>query len=357
LALSESVSLKRMLNCDIVVIGASAGGVDALTRLVKALPSDLPAALFVTVHFPAYEVSVLPSILTRAGSLPAKHPQDTEVIERGQIYVAPPDYHLLVQQNYICLSRGPRENGHRPAINTLFRSASQAYRERVVGVMLSGALDDGTAGLAVIKSRGGLAIVQDPNEALFDGMPRSAIENVAVDHILTLTDIASLLIEKANNPIEEEETMPDNIETEAEIVAQDKAALERGERPGTPAPLTCPDCGGVLWELHNSNLIRFRCHVGHVYSADTLLAEQSDDVERALWSAVRALEEKAALARRMATQAQQQNRFLSKAQFNERAQESAHHAALIREVIYQQSEFRERNNGKNLTQERSPDRD
>lgn len=322
---------------NIIVIGASAGGVETLTRLVKGLPSDLPAAIFVVVHFPSFSISVLPRILTRAGSLPARHPEDKEAIELGKIYTAPPNYHLIVQRDHIRLSRDPRENGYRPAIDTLFRSAAKAYGRRVVGVILSGALDDGTAGLRIIKERGGVSVVQDPQEALFDGMPRSAIANVTVDYILRLTDIASILNEMAHDRLEEEETVPDEIDREAEIVMQDKAMLERGERPGNPAPLTCPDCGGVLWELREGNLIRFRCHVGHAYSSDSLLEEQSDEVEKALWSAVRSLEEKAALARRMAVQAHQQNRFISEAQFRERADEAEQQSALVRRLILQQN--------------------
>lgn len=329
-----------MLKRDIVVIGASAGGVETLSRLVKLLPSDLPATLFVAVHFPSFSTSVLPKILSRSGSLPAMHPEDGQEFQPGKIYIAPPDYHLLVWPDRIRLSRGPRENGHRPAIDALFRSAARSCGRRVVGVILSGTLDDGTAGLAVIKSLGGTAIVQEPEEALFDGMPRSAIENVAVDYILKLTDITSVLVEITHSSVKEEDIVSGEIDKEALIVAQDKAKLERGERPGNPAPLTCPDCGGVLWELRNDKLIRFRCHVGHVYSSDSLVAQQSDEVEKALWSAVRTLEEKAALARRMAVQANQQNRFMSEAQFRKRADEAERHATLVRQVILQQNESR-----------------
>ncbi|MCA1994081.1 MAG: chemotaxis protein CheB [Coleofasciculus sp. S288] len=346
-----------MSNRDIIVIGASAGGVEALSQLVKLLPSDLPAALFVVVHFPSFGISVLPQILSRAGSLPAVHPQDGEAIVPGKIYIAPPGYHLLVQPNHVRLSREPRENGLRPAIDTLFRSAARAYGRRVMGVILTGTLDDGTAGLAAIKARGGVSVVQDPEEALFEGMPRSAIENVAVDHILKLADIALILNEMSHEPVEVRETVSGEIDREAEIVFQDKAALERGERPGNPSPLTCPDCGGVLWELQDDDLIRFRCHVGHVYSSNSLLAEQSDSVEVALWSAVRTLEEKAALARRMAVQARQQNRLMSEAQFRKRAEEAEQHSALVRQVILQQNENKLRNAIENMEEERSPNSD
>jgi two-component system, chemotaxis family, protein-glutamate methylesterase/glutaminase len=327
-----------MPNRDIIVIGTSAGGVEALTQLVKRLPADLPAAIFVAIHFPAQSTSVLPAILTRLGSLPAIHPNDQDPIRSSVIYIAPPDYHLLLLPRQIRLSRGPRENGHRPAIDTMFRSAARTHGKRVIGVILTGALDDGTAGLSVIKARGGVALVQDPEEALFDSMPLSAIANVAVDQVLPLAQLAATLVqlvkECAENP-PKEQAMPDEIANEAEIVAQDKAALEQGERPGSASILTCPECGGVLWELNNSNLLRYRCHVGHAYSIDSLLSEQANFVESALWAANRALEEKAALCRRMAAQARQQDRPLSEAQFLRRAEETKQQAAILRQIALQ----------------------
>ncbi|MGI0486276.1 chemotaxis protein CheB [Pantanalinema rosaneae CENA516] len=325
-----------MANRDIIVIGASAGGVEALTQFVKQLPANFPAALFIVLHFPAFSVSVLPKILSRAGKLPAFHPSDQTVIELRQIYIAPPNYHLLIRPGYIRLNQGPREHGHRPAIDTTFRSAARAYGSRVIGVILTGTLDDGTAGLLTIKSQGGLAIVQDPDDALFDGMPRSALKYVAVDHIVKLSNLASCLSQLIHDPIKENRSVSEPLDREEIIVAHDKAARERGEHPGNPSPFTCPDCGGVLWELRDGNLVRFRCHVGHAYSIESMAAEQADEVERALWSANRALEEKAALARRMAVQAQQSNRSASEAQFLVRAQEAEQHAALLRQMILQQ---------------------
>lgn len=327
-----------MPNRDVIVVGASAGGVEALSQLVTQLPADLPAAIFVTLHFPSQGVSVLPAILTRVGKLPAIHPKDQTPIQRGTIYIAPPDYHLVLLPDRIRLSHGPRENGHRPAIDTLFRSAARTYNNRVIGVILTGALDDGTAGLFTIKARGGLALVQDPDEALFNSMPLSAIANVAVDLVLPLADLAprlAQLVEEMIEDVPKEESMPDEIPNEAEIVAQDKAALEQGERPGSASMLTCPECGGVLWEINNGNLLRYRCHVGHAYSIDSLIEEQANSVETALWSANRALEEKAALCRRMAVQAQHQGRSLSEAQFLQRAEEVEQQAAILRQLALQ----------------------
>lgn len=341
---------------DIIVIGASAGGVEAISLLVAQLPPDLPASLFVVMHFPAQSNSILPQILNRYNTLPAHHAKDREPIQPGQIYVTPPDRHLLLQPGYINLSRGPREHGHRPSVDTLFRSAAGVYRSRVVGVILSGTLDDGSAGIIVIKDRGGVAIVQDPDEALFNGMPHSAIQAVKVDFVLPVAGIAAQLVQFAHQAVEEMEMPPDEtpdtyhapaihheIEQESKIIGTDKATRERGEHPGDPSILTCPDCGGVLWELQEDNIIRFRCHVGHAYSIESLLAEQADDVERALWSAVRALEEKASLARRMATRASQQKLAKSAAQFSERAEEAKQNADLVRQMILQQPDLK---NGK-----------
>ncbi|MEP0871876.1 chemotaxis protein CheB [Trichocoleus desertorum AS-A10] len=328
-----------------IVIGASAGGVEALVRLVKKLPANLSAAVFIVVHFPPYGKSVLPQILNRSGSLLAKHAEDGDGILPGHIYIAPPGYHLLLRQNSMFLSHGPRENGHRPAIDLLFRSAARAYQSRAIGVVLSGALDDGTVGLELIKSKGGIAIAQDPNEAVFDSMPRSAIANVEIDYVLPATDIASILTKLVSSPLTEKPMPPDEtqIEQEAEVVAADKAASEQGENSNRASAVTCPECGGVLWEIRNDNLVRFRCHVGHAYSLDSLISEQADMVEQALWAAVRALEEKAALARRMSSHARQQNYAHTENQFQERAHEAEKSANLLRQILFQSSRNSEAN--------------
>ena len=189
-----------MADHDIVVVGASAGGVEALTNLVAALPADLPASLFVVLHVPATGTSTLPDILSRSGPLPASHAKDGEPIEQGRVYVAPPDHHLLLRDDHVHLARGPRENGHRPAVDPLFRSAAWEHSTRVVGVVLSGALDDGTAGLLAIKARGGVAVVQQPEDALYAGMPNNAIEHVEVDHVLPAAAIAGMLARLAAEP-------------------------------------------------------------------------------------------------------------------------------------------------------------
>lgn len=327
----------------IIAIGASAGGVETLVQLVQCLPADLDAAIFIVVHFPARATSVLPSILNRVKTLPAQHAIDGMSIESQQIYIAQPDYHLLIERGRIRLSHGARENGHRPAIDALFRSAAYTYGRRVIGVILTGTLDDGAAGLLTIKARGGYTIVQDPEEALFSGMPLSAIQAVEVDAILPVQNIADRLCELVKLPIPDpplKKSMSEAMPQDDHWVAQEKDAIEQGKRAGYASAFTCPDCGGVLWELTDYNLMRYRCHVGHAYSIESLLSEKDDSLERALWTANRAMEEKAALARRMATQARKSNHPMSEVQFSERAEEAEKHADVLKQVLLQQIELK-----------------
>ena len=259
---------------DIIVVGASAGGVEALSGLAESLPADLPAAVFVVLHLPPDARSLLPQILDRAGPLPAAHPADGAPIEHGRIYVAPPDHHLLVHRGTVRVVRGPRENGHRPAVDPLFRTASLAYGARVAGVVLSGALDDGTSGLIVIKRRGGISIIQDPAEAAFPSMPVSALENDHVDYSLPAAEIGPLLAELARTPVQEEggTDVPNETHREAAMAELQSGAVHDPNRPGTASGFTCPECHGALWELQEDGLLRFRCRVGHAFSAESLLS-------------------------------------------------------------------------------------
>lgn len=319
----------------IVVIGASAGGVEALTKLVSGLPVDLPVALFVVLHISSHGTSILPRILSRAGALEAIHPSHDEVIKSGRIYVAPPDHHLLIKRGHIHLGRGSKENGHRPAIDPLFRTAARAYGSRVIGVVLSGALDDGTAGLLAVKMQGGISIVQNPDDALYPDMPRSAIENVQIDYILPVSEIAATLVSLAQEPLHEEEPTPvsNQLEIESNMAELDPAALHKSDRPGTPSTFACPDCGGVLWELNEGNLLRFRCRTGHAFSVESLLSQQSDALEEALWSAMRALEENAALTRRIAERARKRDQHTIVKRYEEKEQLAQQRAEVIRQVL------------------------
>jgi two-component system chemotaxis response regulator CheB len=264
---------------DIIVIGASSGGVEALRKLVPLLPADLPAAIFVVVHVLPHGRSYLPDLLSRSRSK-VGHAVDGSPIERGWIYIAPPNCHLLIEEGHMHLSGGPKENRHRPAVNPLFRSAALAYGPRVVGVILTGNLDDGTVGLWEIKRRGGVAIVQDPEEALHPGMPTSAISNVEVDFVTRLDNLPQLLAKLAGSLAAEAPGVNASMESK----------LTR---------LTCPECRGPLYERKEGTLREFHCRVGHAYAPAALLAAHTETVERTLWSAVVALEEGAELTRQM----------------------------------------------------------
>jgi two-component system, chemotaxis family, protein-glutamate methylesterase/glutaminase len=321
---------------DIIVVGASAGGVEALTYLAKKLPKDIKAAILIVLHVPAQGTSVLPRILTRAGNLPALHPKNGEEIVPGKIYIAPPNYHLLVQPGHIHLSRGARENSHRPAIDPLFRSAARAYGRRVVAVVLTGVLDDGTAGLMAVKMRNGVGVVQNPEDAMYGGMPQSAIANVDnIDYILPLADIPDMLVNLANTPVEGEAENPvsEGMKIETDLLELDMKTLNQDDRPGKPSTFACPSCGGTLWEHQERDLLRFRCRTGHAFSAESLMAEQSEALEDALWIALRALEEKSSLAHRIAKRMRDRNQLLSAEKLEEDARDSNERADIIRQVL------------------------
>ncbi|MBV9691033.1 MAG: chemotaxis protein CheB [Ktedonobacteraceae bacterium] len=324
-----------MFGHDIIVVGTSAGGVEALGILVALLPADLPAAVFIVLHIPAQSPSLLPEILSRAGPLRAIHPTDGEAIQHGRIYVALPDHHLLVEAGYVRVVRGPRENRSRPAVDPLFRSAALAYGPRVIGVILTGSLDDGTAGLLAVKRRGGLAVVQDPDDALYSSMPRSALTHVNADYILPVTNIGPLLARLAREPAAEEGAypVPEDMELETKMAEMDRSAMNNGAPGGTPSVFSCPECGGVLWELQDGDLLRFRCRVGHAYSVDTVLAGQSEVVEEALWVALKTLEESISLSRRMAVDAHKRGKDWLAKRFEEKLQQTEQHATLIRQVL------------------------
>ena len=319
---------------DIIVIGASAGGVEVLIDVVRDLPADLPAAVFVVVHMAANAPTVLPSVLNRSGKLPAAHGSHDEPIRRGRIYVARPDVHLLMRGDRIVLGRGPKENSARPAVDVLFRSAARSYGSRVIGVVLSGSLDDGTVGLDVIKRAGGIAVVQDPEQAMFPGMPRSAVENVAVDHVVPREQIASLLARLAHEPVKEAEVrMPEHIKQESDMAELVEESIKSHERPGTPSGFTCPECHGTLFELSQGHIIRFRCRTGHAYSAESLIGQQGDNLEAAMYTAMTTLKERSALAERLAQRARDRGHEMTARQFAEQAQDAERQAALIRQAL------------------------
>jgi two-component system chemotaxis response regulator CheB len=287
-----------MAHRSIVVVGASAGGVEALSRMAASLPEDLRAALLVVLHLSSDGTSLLPSILSRQGPLPATHARSGERVQYGRIYVAPPNRHLMLHDGLVRLSLGARENGHRPAVDTLFRSAARAAGPAAIGVILSGALDDGTAGLAAIRTWGGVAVAQEPEDALYPAMPKSVIEQVGVDHVVPAAEMGELLSALSKEPLE-----------------------------GDPPPV--PD--GMLVE--EDEIFRFRWRVGHEWSPEGLLAQHNDGIEGALWIALRSLEERGALSRRLARSAEQRNHQITASRFHQQAAEAEHGAAQVRAVL------------------------
>ena len=329
-----------MVGHDIIVLGASTGGVEALSQLVADLPRDLPAAVFVVLHVPRHGHSRMPEILSRSGPLRAEHPRDGEAITYGRIYVAPPDYHLMVLPGRVRVVRGPTENRHRPAVDTLFRSAAHSYGPRVTGVVLTGALDDGTAGLYAVKQHGGMAIVQDPADALIPSMPESAMEYVAVDYCLPLALIASHLVHLASEDISQREgaVMPVSNDGDAVVSKRQLWPEDDIEKRGNPSGYTCPECNGPLWEIADGDLIRYRCRVGHGFSSESLLAGQSEQIEEALWEALNTLEASATMARQMAHQARDRNHTPVADRFENRAREATKRADVIRRVLVRNTE-------------------
>lgn len=334
-----------MAKRDIVVIGASAGGVYALKALVSALPPDFDATIFVVLHVSPHSPSYLPDILNHAGPLKASHPKDGEPIRRGHIYVAPPDHHLLVEYDQVVVKKGPKENRFRPSIDALFRSAAYSYGARVIGVVLTGLLDDGTSGLWSVKRLGGLGVVQEPEDALYPSMPDNVLQNVDVDYQVPIAELASLLCRLI------EETVPDKsnllkenmnrMETEVNIAAQDNAfemgILELGEL----TPLTCPECSGALVSIKEGKLVRYRCHTGHAYTASTLLADVTQSVEESFWKAVRSLEETVILLEQSARQFAEGGNMAAAEQFSQKARETRERSEKARRFIFQQEQLSE----------------
>jgi two-component system, chemotaxis family, protein-glutamate methylesterase/glutaminase len=307
-----------MPNCDMIVIGTSTGGITALQRIVEAFPEAFPATIFAVLHTSEDNTGLLPPLLNKVSRIPAFYAVHDTPILPGRIYLAPPGRHLLVERGRVRLSVGPRENRHRPAADVLFRSAALAYGPRVVGVVATGHLDDGASGLASIKARSGLAIVQDPDDALAASMPRSAMDATDVDFILPLEEIGPKLVD---------------------LVMGNESETSLGPQPApidikrTNARYSCPECGGALNEVQEGGMERFRCRVGHTYSPESLFEDQSEALERALWAAIRTLEEHAEFSSRLAEKSVARNHGNLADRFRERATSSREHASVLRELL------------------------
>lgn len=324
---------------NIIVIGASAGGFEAFKKLVGDLPPDFAASVFIVWHMSPDIRGVLPQVLNRVNSIYAAHAYDREQIKPNRIYVAPPDRHLLVEDGHVRVTKGPKENRFRPAVDPLFRSAAYAHDSRVIGVVMSGALDDGTAGLWTIKNRGGVAVVQDPSDAEVPSMPENAMREVAVDYVVPLGDLAALLVRLSKEEVAEtgvkEANMQDDEKTKIEIkIAAEDSAFESGiMKLGELTPFTCPECHGVLVKLKDGNRDRFRCHTGHAFSADALLATLTENIEDGLYGAIRGIEESIMLLNHIGDHYAEVNQPKLAALYFKKAQEAESRAQFVRQAV------------------------
>lgn len=323
----------------VIVVGASAGGVEALREFVAHLPADLPATVCVVLHIPANAPSALPGILDRAGPLPAFAARQGERLCPSTVVVAGPDHHLLVGETEIAVSRGPRENGHRPAVDVLFRTAARWWGPRAIAVVLSGSLDDGAAGADAVAGRGGAVLVQDPASAPYPSMPRATLAAVPDAVVGKPADLAKLVADRCLTPLPAaKQPVDDRLEVETDMAYLDEKAHARHERPGRPAGVACPDCGGAMFDLEGAAMVRFRCRVGHAWSPESLITRQIEATEAALWTAIRTLEEESVVQRRLADR----TRGSVRDRHRERAAEADTSAAAIRDLLRQPPAIHER---------------
>ena len=316
---------------DIIAIGGSTGSGAVLKKMVAALPADLPASIFVTTHMPAHGAGLLPDILSSAGRLPVSQAIDGQPIERGRIYVAAPDRHLLLIGDTIRLGPGPRENMARPAIDPLFRSAALAFGARTIGVVLTGLLNDGASGLMAIKMRGGTTIVQHPLDAEADQMPLAALEATDVDYVVSAGDLAATLADLAGSPAGPTAGATEALRLEVEIAAGIRLGSAHLRELANPSALSCPECQGVLSEMTGTRPLRYRCQIGHAYTAE-ILASRIDDVDEAIRVAMRIMEERVTLVERMARDARDTGRSAVAELYEARAEEYRRYSVTLRDA-------------------------
>lgn len=330
---------------DIIVVGASAGGITALKQLVAALPKDFRGSIFIVLHIPAYTQSALPKILSKAGPIEAVHAQDGEAIESGKIYVARSDHHLLLDEHKVLVKNGPKENRFRPSIDALFRSAAYVHKQRVTGIILSGMLNDGASGLWTIQQLGGRTMVQDPEDAEQPQLPLNVMEYVKPDHTAKASEMAAILMEIMKDAPEEKFKLSkaelDRLEMEVIIATRDNA-FEMGIIDlGELTAYTCPECNGALVRLVEGNLLRYRCHTGHAYTASSLLAEVTESIETKLWQSMRGMEEMNILLRNISEHYEHFNQPESAALFRQKAKEGAETARIIHDSVLRQNQYSE----------------
>ena len=333
-----------MANRDILAIGASAGGVQALAFLAKNFPRDFPAAIVVTIHLSSEGRSILDELLSRAGCLPATFAQRHDTLRKGQIYIAPADRHLILEGDTILLGHGPRENNARPAIDPMMRSVAACCGPRMIGVVLTGTLSDGASGLWATDQCGGITVVQDPSDAAFPEMPMNALNRVSPDHVVRLEAMPKLLTTLVSQPAGIPMPIPESVGFEVEIAKGRQSSIEEMDRIGKRSGLACPDCHGVMWEIDEGELVRYRCHVGHTYTAEPMSLALDENLRRALASALRALEERRSLARKLEKQAEKNNHARLAASWARRGEEYEKELMVIRDSVRRLDETATHNN-------------
>ena len=315
-----------------VLIGASAGGIDPLMRLAERLPADLDAPVLVVVHIPADADSRLPEILQRRCALAVAHARDGDPLRAGRVYIAPPDQHLTLEDGVVRVMRGPRQNRHRPAIDSLFRSGARWAGHEAIAVILSGAAGDGVTGAVMVARRGGRVFVQDPAEALFPGMPSKVLDAVPGAVPLPVDDISAAIPAAVGAPRQAVAASTPPAGSRSEIRPMDELSAAPPIDPGRPS-YSCPDCGGVLEEIEDGSPLRFRCRVGHEFYGEELSSAQWSTLEDALWSAVRGMEESAELAERLANMADDRGATSTATRHRERAVDVREEADVIRAFL------------------------
>lgn len=320
------------MNRDIIMLGASTGGIEALGLVLAALPKDLPASVLIVHHLSPDSPMMLDGVLARSSALPVAFAAQGLVYKLGRVYLAPPDQHLLVDDKRLVLNRGPRENGFRPAIDTAFRSAAIAAGTRVIAGVMTGALDDGARGAAAVKLCGGKVVVQDPADALAPEMPMSTLQRVQADAVVTAAGFAEVLARLAREQAEPRPEIPKDVLLEAEAITMSAGA--RGVTSvGADAPAVCPECNGILSSIQGSSGEHYVCHTGHMYSPVSLLASQGREVERAMYAALRALQEQARLFERLANRDERAGLKLTEKRYRTRAAEILQEINLLRKVL------------------------
>jgi two-component system, chemotaxis family, protein-glutamate methylesterase/glutaminase len=317
---------------DVIVIGCSAGGVEALPRILQQLPTDLKAAVIIVQHMAATNPLYLVGILERTSRLPVQWAEQGDRIEHGRAIVAPPDAHLLLSEGHVQLTKGARENHARPSIDKLFRSAAAAYGSRVIGILLTGMLDDGVAGLRAIRDAGGVVIVQEPASAAFPELPSRALLAITPDRVLPIDAIGGAIASLVGEPVKVA-TTPPHLALEAEIDREGSVSPEKMSTLGPQTTLLCPECRGPMWQAGDEEFRRFRCYLGHATTARQLLIESADEVESALWSAVRALNDRATTLETLATDAKRIGDGQAEETYAGRARQVRHQAELARKFM------------------------